>query len=257
MPKLSNTSNRSRKILIKCEKLTKTYDDRSVIVKALQGIDLIIKENKFIAIIGSSGSGKTTLLNLIGGLDKPTSGKMWFDGEEISSLNKKEGVLFRRKVGIIFQDFNLHSVLTVQQNIELPMIYAEKLDKHARMIRVEDLIEKVGLEKRKRHIPTQLSSGEKQRVGIARALANNPKLILADQPTGNLDSKTGDKIIKLMKDLQKEFSITIIVVTHNLDVARKADRVFAIEDGKIIPVTLEGKEKKRMKKKKRKKAKAS
>ncbi len=237
-----------QKILILIEELTKTYDDRSTSVEALQGINLIVMENEFIAIIGSSGSGKTTLLNLIGGLDKPTSGKIWYDGEDISSLTEEERVLFRRKVGIIFQDINLHSVLTVEQNIELPMIYAENLKKLSRVRRVNELIEKVGLSKRKKHIPTQLSSGEKQRVGIARALANEPKLILADQPTGNLDSETGEKIIKLMRDLQREFSITIMVVTHNLDVAKKADKIFAIEDGKIIPVIFDSNGKKQPKK---------
>jgi len=165
--------------------------------------------------------------------------------------------LKKKKVGIIFQDFNLHSVLTVEQNVELPMIYAEKLSKNFRVIRAQELIEKVGLTKRKKHIPAELSSGEKQRVGIARALANNPKLILADQPTGNLDSETGEEIIKLMKDLQQEFSMTIIVVTHNLDVAKKADRIFAIEDGQIISVAFEDKKEKQSKKKIRRKVKSS
>lgn len=246
-----------QKTLIRIEKLIKTYDDRSTTVEALKGINLIVFENEFIAIIGSSGSGKTTLLNLIGGLDKPTSGKIWYDGEDISSLNENERILFRRKVGIIFQDFNLHSVLTVEQNVELPMIYAEKLSKYFRVERVNEIIKKVGLTKRKKHLPVELSSGEKQRVGIARALANYPKLILADQPTGNLDSETGEEIIKLMRDLQKEYGITIIVVTHNLDVARKADRVFAIEDGQINPVILDGKEGKQTKRKRKKKAKSS
>ncbi len=254
MFKLPNPSStdRTQKTLIRCEKLTKTYDDRLTKVEALKGIELTVMENEFIAIIGSSGSGKTTLLNLIGGLDKPTSGKIWYDGEDISSLTEKERILFRRKVGIIFQDFNLHSVLTVEQNVELPMIYAEKLSKNFRVIRAQELIEKVGLTKRKKHIPAELSSGEKQRVGIARALANNPKLILADQPTGNLDSDTGEEIIKLLKDLQQELSMTIMVVTHNLDVAKKADRIFAIEDGQIISVVLDDKKEKQSKKKKKK-----
>ncbi len=253
MFKLPNPSstNRNQKTLIRCEELTKTYDDRLTKVEALKGIELTVLENEFIAIIGSSGSGKTTLLNLIGGLDKPTSGKIWYDDEDISSLTEKERILFRRKVGIIFQDFNLHSVLTVEQSTELPMIYAEKLGKHFRVKRVQELIEKVGLTERKKHIPAELSSGEKQRVGIARALANNPKLILADQPTGNLDSETGEEIIKLMRDLQQEFGITIMVVTHNLDVAKKADRIFAIEDGQIISVVLDDKKEKLSKKKKK------
>lgn len=257
LPNASSSSNLHQKMLIRCIELTKTYDDRSINVKALKGIELIVMENEFIAIIGSSGSGKTTLLNLIGGLDKPTSGEIWYDGEDISSLSEKERILYRRKVGIIFQDFNLYSVLTVQQNVELPMIYAKKLTKSIRVERVNDLIEKVGLSERKKHIPAELSSGEKQRVGIARALANNPKLILADQPTGNLDSETGEDIIKLMRDLQKEYGITIMVVTHNLDVAKKADRIFAIEDGQIIPVTLDNEKEEQVKIKRKKKAKSS
>ncbi len=147
--------------------------------------NLEIKENEFVAIVGSSGSGKTTLLNLIGGLDSPTSGKIIYFGHDISKLDEDEKTLFRRRVGYIFQDFNLHPVLTSMQNVELPMIYAEEFSKEERNDRCQLLLRQVGLEKRLHHIPAELSSGEKQRVGIARALANKPRLILADQPTGN------------------------------------------------------------------------
>ena len=232
------SSRKTKNLLIKCENLTKNYDEKSINVEALKGVDLIVKENEFVAIIGSSGSGKTTLLNLIGGLDKPSSGNIWYDGEDISQLSPSERTMFRRKIGIIFQDFNLHSVLTVEQNIELPMIYAEKWDKMTRRERVATLLDKVDLRIKRKRLPVELSSGEKQRVGIARAFANKPKLILADQPTGNLDSVTGDTIIQLMRDMQKEYGITILVVTHNLDVAKKADRVIKIEDGKISTVSL-------------------
>lgn len=226
-------ANIKNKQIIQCIDLQKKYLDTTTQVHALRGINLKIQEGEFIAIIGSSGSGKTTLLNLIGGLDKPTEGKIFFNGEDISVYPEEKRTLYRRNIGFIFQDFNLHPVLTVSQNIELPMIYAEKLPKKQRLERIEKLLELVELRDRVNHLPVELSSGEKQRVGIARALANEPKLILADQPTGNLDSILGKNIIDLMIQLRKKLNLTIILVTHNLEVAKKADRILGIKDGVI------------------------
>ena len=226
-------SGKDRKILLRCEKLEKCYSDNEVGVHALRGIDVSIYENEFLAIIGSSGSGKTTLLNLIGGLDKPTSGKIILREKEISALNEEELIFFRRRIGFIFQNFNLHPVLTASQNVELPLILSEALIKKERMKKVEELLHQVGLYHKRNKIPAELSSGEKQRVGIARALANYPTLILADQPTGNLDSECGEEIIQLLLNLKKEFNLTIVLVTHNMDVAKKADRILMIEDGVI------------------------
>lgn len=236
--KSTTAKKKDQKGLIICEEIIKHYDDRNVAVEALRGINLEIKENEFVAIVGSSGSGKTTLLNLIGGLDSPTSGNIIYFGRDISKLDEDEKILFRRRVGYIFQDFNLHPVLTAIQNVELPMIYAEELTKEERYDRSKLLLRQVGLEKRIHHIPAELSSGEKQRVGIARALANKPRLILADQPTGNLDSETGYLIIELLTLLKNLYKFSIIVVTHNLEVAKQADRILAIKDGLIGPYKI-------------------
>ncbi|MFW9924240.1 MAG: ABC transporter ATP-binding protein [Candidatus Thorarchaeota archaeon] len=225
--------NSSKNVIIKCEALEKYYKDTEENVHALRGIDLEIKKGEFVAIIGSSGSGKTTLLNLIGGLDKISEGKILYNGQDISQFSENERTLYRREIGFIFQEFNLHSVLTAGQNVELPMIYCGKLSEEERRNKVEFLLTKVGLKDRIHHLPTELSSGEKQRVGIARALANSPKIILGDQPTGNLDSKKGEEIIQLLQELRKEMDLTILIVTHNLEEAKKADRIFAIEDGNL------------------------
>jgi len=226
-------------ILVICDNIVKKYDDRNVAVEALRGINLQIKENEFVAIVGASGSGKTTLLNLIGGLDSPTSGKIEYLGRDISRLDEQEKILLRRRIGYIFQDFNLHPVLTSLQNVELPMIYAEVFTKEDRISRSHLLLKQVGLGNRIRHIPAELSSGEKQRVGIARALANKPKLILADQPTGNLDSDTGALIIELLTLLKNMYKFSIVMVTHNLEVAKQADRILAIKDGVIVPFVID------------------
>lgn len=228
--------SKKQRILLRCEKLEKCYEDKEIGVHALRGVDIKIYENEFLAIIGSSGSGKTTLLNLIGGLDKPTSGKIFLKNREISALDEEELILFRRKIGFIFQNFNLHPVLTSAQNVELPMIFANSLIKKERMKKVNELLDQVGLINKKSRIPAELSSGEKQRVGIARALANYPILVLADQPTGNLDSECGEEIIQLLLQLKKDFNLTIVLVTHNIEVAEKADRILMIEDGIIKKV---------------------
>jgi putative ABC transport system ATP-binding protein len=223
--------------LIKCSNIIKTYDEKTINVKALQGIDLTIKKGEFIAIVGASGSGKTTLLNLIGGLDSPTDGSIYFYGHDISDLNEEERTYYRRQIGFIFQNFNLHPVLTAEQNIELALVY-NNIPKAKRLTKTLQLLQYVGLEERADHIPAELSSGEKQRIGIARALANNPKIILADQPTGNLDSFTGEKIIDLMIELKEKLNLTVVLVTHNIDIALKSDRILEIKDGKIRPYKL-------------------
>jgi len=236
--KIIGSTDQKRMILLRCENLEKYYSEKSIGVHALRGVNVTIFEKEFVAIIGSSGSGKTTLLNLIGGLDKPSSGKIFLEEKEVSSLNEEERTILRRKIGFIFQDFNLHPVLTAAQNIELPLIYAEKLSKNSRISRVDELLDKVGLLDKKNYIPAELSSGEKQRIGIARALANKPILLLADQPTGNLDSENGSEIIDLLQKLKNSIGLTIILVTHNMDVAKKADRILTIQDGKIKLATF-------------------
>lgn len=218
--------------IIVCKNLVKTYGQGNKKVYALRGLNLEITHGEFIAIVGTSGSGKTTLLNLLGGLDSPTKGEIIFCGQDISTLTEKERTLFRRKVGFIYQDFNLHPVLTATQNIELPLIFANK-PKNKRKKRVKQLLGQVGLTNRANHLPNELSSGEKQRVGIARALANHPKMILADQPTGNLDSETAEEIMELILELHQQEEITICLVTHNLLIAKKADVIYNIKDGLI------------------------
>ncbi|MBD3189685.1 MAG: ATP-binding cassette domain-containing protein [Candidatus Heimdallarchaeota archaeon] len=224
--------------IIVCRNLVKTYGEGNNKVQALRGLNLEINQGEFIAILGTSGSGKTTLLNLLGGLDSPTNGSIIFCGRDISTLSEKERALFRREVGFIYQDFNLHPVLTAAQNIELPLIYANQ-PKRERKERVKQLLEQVDLTNRTNHLPNELSSGEKQRVGIARALANHPKLILADQPTGNLDSEIGEEILELLLELHYQEQMTICLVTHNLLIAKKADVLYNIQDGLISEFSKE------------------
>ena len=230
-------SNKEEPIL-ECIDLIKNYTDRAIEITVLKGVNLKIFEGELIAIIGSSGCGKTTLLNLMGGLDKPTSGQIILNGNSIETFNDEKLTEFRRKVGFVFQDFNLLPVLTAAQNVELPMIYANELLQPDRERKTRELLKKVGLGKRRKHLPVALSSGEKQRVGIARALANDPKIILADQPTGNLDSKTGLEIIELFQSLRNDLNLSIVMVTHNLEIAKKADRIMAFQNGVLIPTKI-------------------
>lgn len=203
-------------------------------MRAVDSLDLDIKEGEFVAVMGPSGSGKTTFLNLLGGLDKPTEGKILVDGENITRLDTEAMSLYRRQtIGFIFQSFNLLSLHNALENVCLPMIWQGEKNA-ARKERAKKLLESVGLAERLFFKPSQLSGGEKQRVSIARALANNPKIILADEPTGNLDSKTGLEIIKLLKEINKELGVTIIVITHDPDIARVADRIVKLRDGRIV-----------------------
>ncbi len=203
-------------------------------VPALRGVSLKIDKGEFVSVQGPSGSGKTTLLNMIGGLDKPTKGRVIIDGVDITNLGEKELAHFRReKIGFIFQTYNLVPLLTALENVELPMMLSGKFSESEVRRRAEELLALVGLEERMHHRPTQLSGGEQQRVAIARALANEPAIILADEPTGNLDQVSGQRIINLMKNLNETLNQTFIIVTHDPMVAEQTERKFYLVDGKI------------------------
>lgn len=220
-------------VVIELQNVKKIYKMDGVETPALRGVDLKIKKQEFIAIMGPSGSGKSTLLHMVGALDKPTSGNILLDGVDISTL--KESTLARlrgKKIGFVFQFFNLHPTLTALENIELPMIIIEKNKKDRRKKALE-LLRAVGLENRGHHFPSQLSGGEHQRVAIARALANDPEIILADEPTGNLDTKTEADIMKFLLNLQKQRQMTIAVITHANEIAKYAERIVYLIDGKI------------------------
>lgn len=221
------------KNIIKMEKVVKTYRMGSIDVEVLHGVDLAIKENEFVSIMGASGSGKSTMLSLIGALDRPTKGEVYIDGISISSLDGKRLSRLRgEKIGFIFQTFNLYPSLTAKENVELPMMIMEK-DKKKRDRRSSELMEKVGLDERKNHYPSQLSGGERQRVAIARAMANDPAIILADEPTGNLDSKMGIEIMKIFTRFHDEGK-TIVMVTHEKNIAAYSERFIHVKDGKIM-----------------------
>ncbi len=220
------------KPLILCEKMSKYYRRGSEVVRALHEVDLRVDEGEFLAVIGPSGSGKTTLLNLIGCLDTPSSGSYIFDGKQTAGLTERAlGHIRRRGIGFVFQQFFLLPTLTVRENVELPLMFGRARDRS----RVEEVLDMVGIGHRKRHLPRELSGGEMQRVAIARALVNNPRLLLADEPTGNLDSANADMVMALFRQLN-ERGITLIMVTHNMELARQATRTITIRDGKISEV---------------------
>ena len=220
--------------MIELENITKTYHMGEETIHALSGIDLTIAEGEFVAIVGSSGSGKSTLLHIIGGLDSPTSGKVTIAGQDLSQSSDKELSRYRnRSVGFVFQTFNLHPTYNALENVALPLIFS-KMPRPQRLELAREALETVGLAERASHHPNQLSGGERQRVSIARALVVQPKLILADEPTGNLDSKTGDRIIELLSRLNKEKGLTLLLVTHDLDIASNAPRTLFLRDGAII-----------------------
>jgi putative ABC transport system ATP-binding protein len=219
--------------VVVAEDLHKYYQLRGEVVKALRGINLKIKYGEYISILGPSGSGKTTLFNMIGGLDKPTQGKVILDGRDLASLNPRQLAWVRcHRIGYIFQTFNLIPVLTALDNVMVPMIFAG-VPRREREEKAKKLLERVGLGERLYHRPTELSGGQQQRVAIARALANDPAIILADEPTGNLDLQTGLRIVQLLKELNVERGVTVISATHDLKMIDVSDRIVWIRDGAI------------------------
>ncbi len=219
--------------MIYLKDITKTYDMGSVQVQVLRGITLSVKEGEFLSIIGPSGSGKSTLMNMIGCLDVPTTGEYYLDGKEISTYNEKQLSKIRnQKIGFIFQKFNLLPKLSALENVELPLIY-RGMNQKERMKKSIEALEKVGLNDRMSHKPTELSGGQQQRVAIARALAGDPPVLLADEPTGNLDSKSGSDVMELIHELSNEGK-TIVLITHDIDIANEAQRIVTIKDGLLL-----------------------
>ena len=218
--------------ILKVENLTKIYGEKNTKVVALNNVSFSVEKGEFVAIIGASGSGKSTLLHLIGGVDKPTSGKVYIDGKDIFSLNDEKLAIFRRReVGLIYQFYNLIPILNIEENITLPL----KLDnRRVNPEELDELIKRLGLKHRLTHLPNELSGGEQQRTSIGRALITKPAIILADEPTGNLDSSGSDEIVELLKRANRDYKQTIIMITHNLEIAKHADRIIKIEDGKIV-----------------------
>ena len=218
--------------ILKVEHLSKIYGKGETIVKAVDDISFSVEKGDFVAIVGASGSGKSTLLHLLGGVDRPSTGKVFIDGVDIYEMDNDALAIFRRRqVGIIYQFYNLIPILDIEENITLPA----KLDNRSvNGDYLDDLIKTLGLSKRKKHLPNELSGGEQQRVSIGRAIINNPALVLADEPTGNLDSKASDEIVSLLKKSNEKYNQTIIVITHDLEIAASCNRIITIEDGKIV-----------------------
>mgnify|MGYP002507993542 FL=1 len=217
--------------ILEVKNLSKTYGKGDTMVKALDNVSFSVEQGEFVAIIGPSGSGKSTMLHILGGVDTPTSGQVIINNTDISTLNETALAIFRRRqIGLIYQFYNLIPILTVEENLTLPLLLdGRKPDKRI----TDNLIEKLGLSKRLTHLPNQLSGGQQQRVSIGRALVNNPALLLADEPTGNLDSENSKEIITLLRKFNKEQKQTVIIITHDEKIALAADRVISIEDGKI------------------------
>jgi putative ABC transport system ATP-binding protein len=218
--------------ILKVENLTKIYGKGILKVNALNDVSFSIEKGEFVAIVGASGSGKSTLLHMLGGVDKPTSGNVFIEGVNIYKLNSDNLAIFRRqKIGLIYQFYNLLPILNVSENIQLPcLLDKSKIDKN----HYNDIIEVLNLENRISHLPNQLSGGQQQRVSIGRALINRPAIILADEPTGNLDSKSSKEIVDLLKLSNKKYKQTIVIITHSEEIAREANRIITIDDGKII-----------------------
>lgn len=218
--------------ILKVENLTKTYGSGENLVNAVDDVSFSVEKGEFVAIVGASGSGKSTLLHLIGGVDRPTSGKIFVDGNDINKMNDDKLAVFRRRqVGIVYQFYNLIPILTVEENITLPCdLDGRGVDRE----RLEMILDSFGLRARRKHLPNQLSGGQQQRTSIARALINNPSLVLADEPTGNLDSKSSEEVMSMLKMCNQSYGQTVIMITHNLDIAKQADRIITISDGKIV-----------------------
>lgn len=218
--------------ILKVENLCKNYGKGNTLVKALDSVSFSVEKGEFVAIVGSSGSGKSTLLHILGGVDRPTSGKVYVDGEDVYKLNEANLAIFRRRqVGLIYQFYNLIPILNVTENITLPILLdGKKVDENY----LDELIDTLGLKNRVKHLPNELSGGQQQRVSIGRALMNHPTLLLADEPTGNLDSKASKEIVDLLKLSNQKYNQTIIMITHNHSLALNANRIITIEDGHII-----------------------
>lgn len=218
--------------ILRVENLTKIYGKGTTKVVALDDVSFKVDKGEFVAIVGASGSGKSTLLHLIGGVDRPTKGKVYIDGNDIYDLDDDKLAIFRRRqIGLIYQFYNLIPILNVEENITLPLeLDHQKVD----VLELKNLLKTLGLENRKNHLPNELSGGQQQRTSIGRALITNPAIILADEPTGNLDSKASDEIVDLLKKSNRDYNQTIIMITHNLEIAKCADRIIKLEDGKIV-----------------------
>ena len=218
--------------ILKVENLTKIYGKDMAKVTALDNVSFSVQKGEFVAIVGASGSGKSTLLHIIGGVDRPTFGSVFIDGKDIFKLNDDQLAIFRRRqVGLIYQFYNLIPILNVEENIKLPLsLDNREIDKNE----MDNLLKKLGMENRRYHLPNELSGGQQQRTSIGRALITNPSIILADEPTGNLDTKSSDEIVTLLKKSNKDLKQTIIMITHNIEIAKIADRIIKIEDGKIV-----------------------
>ncbi len=218
--------------ILETSKLKKHYGVQDNLVRALDGIDLKVEQGEFVAIVGTSGSGKSTLLHMLGGLDNPTSGSVMVDGKELSKMNDDQLTIFRRRnIGFVFQSYNLVPILNVYENIVLPIeLDGERTDKEF----VDKIVRMLGLTQKLDSMTNHLSGGQQQRVAIARALAAKPAIVLADEPTGNLDSKTGQEVLGLLKMTSRQFNQTIVMITHNNEIAQLADRIIRIEDGRIV-----------------------
>ena len=218
--------------ILKVEHLVKQYGKDENAVLAVNDISFSVEQGEFVAIVGSSGSGKSTLLHLLGGVDRPTSGKVYIQGEDIYSLNSDKIAIFRRRqVGLIYQFYNLIPILNVKENITLPCELDGRTPDKSEL---DELINTLGLKDRVTHLPNQLSGGQQQRVSIGRALINHPAILLADEPTGNLDSRSSDEIVELLKLSNQKYNQTIVMITHNLEIAKIADRILRIEDGRLV-----------------------
>ena len=218
--------------ILRTEYLTKIYGKGDNQVIAVNDVSFSVEQGEFVAIVGSSGSGKSTLLHLLGGVDRPTSGKVFVQGEDVYQMNSDQLAIFRRRqVGLIYQFYNLIPILNVKENITLPCeLDGRKVDEE----RLAELIADLGISDRVNHLPNQLSGGQQQRVSIGRALINRPAIVLADEPTGNLDSKSSDEIVELLKVSNRKYDQTIIMITHNLEIAKTADRILTMEDGRLV-----------------------
>lgn len=218
--------------ILRVENLTKIYGKDSTEVVALDHVSFSVEKGEFVAIVGASGSGKSTLLHLLGGVDRPTEGKVFLDGKDIYSFNDEQLAIFRRRqVGLIYQFYNLIPILNVEENILLPMSLDHRDVSPEQM---DEMLQVLGLTARRKHLPNALSGGQQQRTSIGRALITHPAIILADEPTGNLDSKASDEIVALLRKSNKEYKQTIVMITHDLEIAKYADRVLRMEDGKIV-----------------------